>query len=143
MQNVSTDYAWMKWLYSHIGEIEKSGDTPTDFDRRIFDHTDLKLDDKMLAGCAATACCALEESGYKSPHDPMAISFQHYGTPCDLQVGCIVVFEWDSGNHHVTFCNAIVNEEIVSCIGGNQQSKLQIVNYKRKYIIATRWPLKA
>ena len=136
------DLPWIKWLYSHLGEIEKSGDKPTPFDRRIFDHTNLKLTDEMLAGCAATACAALEESGYKSPHNPEAISFQHYGTPCELKPGCIVVFEWESGNHHITFCDSVVDALYVDCIGGNQSSTLKISRYFRSRIIATRWPVK-
>ena len=136
------DKPWMQWLEKHYGEVEKTGSTPTEFNREIFDHTSLKLNKEMLAGCAATACAALEESGYKSPHNPMAISFKKYGEPCELKPGCIVVFEWDSGSHHVSFCHHIVDNDLVACLGGNQRSKLQTLVYKRNHIIATRWPVK-
>ena len=139
---MNSDYAWMQWLYKNLGQIEKTGSEPTDFDREVFSHTDTTLENEMLKGCAATACAALEESGYKSPHDAMAISFQHYGIPCELKPGCIVVFEWDSGGHHVTFCDAIVDSQFVDCIGGNQSSMLKVSRYYRAQIIATRWPIK-
>lgn len=132
---------WMDWMRKHIGEVEQTGAPATAFDKEVFSHTDYGPLSVMDAGCAATACAALEETGYLSPHNASAISFKDYGTACELKPGCIVVFQWASGNHHVTFCDDIIDANYVKCLGGNQSSHLQDSVYPRKYIIATRWPI--
>ena len=135
---------WMDWMRSHIGEAEVTGETATAFDKEVFSHTtdDEPINDGIMqAGCAATACAALEETGFKSTHDASAISFKEYGTPCQLQRDCIVVFEWDNGGHHVAFCDHIVDDNLVACLGGNQNSRVCVATFSRKFIIATRWPV--
>lgn len=133
---------WMTWLRHYLGEPEVTGADPTDFDRMVFAHTNYGgLKDKMQPGCAATACAALEETGFASTHSAAALSFADYGMPCDLQPGCVVVFQWKDGTHHVTFCDHIVNDTFVACLGGNQSHKVSIAQYSREYIIATRWPV--
>lgn len=130
-------------MRSHIGEIEKTGAPATPFGREVFSHTDygpLK-DGIMDEGCAATACAALEETGFKSPHSARAISFKNFGAPCELKPGCIVVFEWASGGHHISFCEHIVDNNYVACLGGNQSSSVKVSTFSRARIIATRWPV--
>ena len=135
---------WLDWMIEHVGEIEKSGDKATEFDKMIFTHTNYgPLDGGvMVAGCSATACAALEINGFKSPHNAAAISFKDYGDPCELKPGCIVVFEWADGSHHVSFCYRIIDDRNVECLGGNQSHLLQVSTYNRKFILATRWPTK-
>lgn len=132
---------WMDWLRKHIGEMEKTGEIPTPFDQEVFNHTSLGHLTVMLAGCAATLCAALEESGYASPHSAAAISFAHYGTPCELTPGAILVYKWSSGEHHVTTCDEIIDEHLVKCLGGNQSHMVKDSVYERKYIVAIRWPV--
>lgn len=135
---------WISWLKKYLGEPEVTGSEPTEFDRMVFAHTNYGgLGDKMEPGCAATACAALELSGYKSTKSAAAASFEQYGTPCELKPGCVIVFQWSSGEHHVTFCDHIVSEQFVAAIGGNQSHKVSICNFDRKFIVATRWPVKA
>lgn len=132
---------WMDWMASHLGEPEKTGAPATDFDKEVFSHTNTDLEDGvMLPGCAATVCAALEETGYKSPHSAQAISFKGYGDSCQLTPGCIVVFEWPSGGHHVSFCKEVLGD-YVACLGGNQTSEVKVSTYSRQYIKATRWPV--
>jgi uncharacterized protein (TIGR02594 family) len=135
---------WLKWMRSHIGEPEKTGSKASPFGKEVFSHTDYgPLENGILdEACAATACAALEETGYKSPHSALAKSFINYGTPCDLMPGCIVVFEWASGGHHVSFCDKVVDGQYVSCLGGNQSSQVKVSTFSRGYIKATRWPVK-
>ncbi len=139
---------WMDWMRSHIGEPEVTGSKATPFDVMVFSHTsddEVKNSGVMASGCAATACAALELTGYKSPHSAAAISFAKYGTPCELKVGCIVVFQWlsgsDRGGHHVTFCERLNGNGTVDCLGGNQSHKLQISTFGIDSVLATRWPV--
>lgn len=133
---------WMRWMEQHLGEVERTGQPTTAFIESIFTHTNYgRLGGITQPACAATACAALEETGYKSPHNAAAISFKNYGTPCDLKPGCICVFEWEPGEHHVSFCYA-PGAFISSFLGGNQSHLLQISKYENKYLIATRWPVK-
>lgn len=135
---------WLDWMQSHIGEAEQTGSTPTAFDRAIFKHTNFgDLGGRMEPGCAATACAALEETGYLSPHNAGAISFKNYGLACDLKPGCLVVFQWPSGGHHVTFCKELLPGGLVVCLGGNQGHLLKLSTFNQKFIIATRWPIKS
>lgn len=132
---------WMDWMQSHLGAPEQTGAPATAFDAEIFSHTDFgSLNGIMEPGCAATACAALEETGFTSPHSAAAISFKDYGTPCDLQFGAIVVFEWDSGEHHVSFCESF-DDMFVTCLGGNQDHMVTESTFYKKYIISVRWPI--
>lgn len=135
---------WMDWMRSYIGQAEITGQPPTDFDRMVFSHTDFGgLGDTMESGCAATACAALELTGYTSPHSAAALSFQNYGTACPLQPGCIAVFDFGGGDHHVSFCDTINDDGTGTFLGGNQSHYLKESIFDLDYVIATRWPVKA
>lgn len=140
----STPTPWIEWLKSHIGEIELTGGDATPFDEEVFAHTTYgPLHGKMEEGCAATACAALEESGMKSPHRADAISFLNYGMPSQLEPGCVVLFQWPNGGHHVAFCSSVVNGDLVNCLGGNQDHQVKVCTFSRKHIMAARWPTPA
>lgn len=134
---------WLDWMTSHIGEVEATGTPATDFDKEVFSHTDYgPLDDGLMQpGCAATACAALEETGFTSPHNAAAISFKDYGEACELKPGCVVVFQWSNGEHHVSFCKEILDDNYVSCLGGNQGHEVKVSTFSRSFIIATRYPV--
>lgn len=135
---------WLTWMKSHLGESEKTGEQATAFEKMIFSYTNYgDLNGVEVAGCAATACAALEVTGFKSPHSAAAISFKDYGTSCDLKPGCILVFTWDSGEHHVTFLDHIVDDKYVCALGGNQHHKLDVSVYPRRNISYVRWPVNA
>lgn len=133
---------WMDWMKQHIGQPEVTGTRPSAFVEECFSHTNFgPLHGQTPASCAATACAALEESGYKSTKSAAAVSFAKYGSACPLQPGCIVVFQWANGEHHVTFCQSLVGSNLVTCLGGNQGHKVQPSTFGRQWIIATRWPV--
>ena len=146
---------WMGLMESWINEKEITGSVATAFDKMVFSHTDdTEVTDSglMASGCAATACAALELSGYTSPHNAAAVSFVNYGISCDMKPGCIVVFLWqsgaDAGGHHVSFINTVNGDGTISCLGGNQSSKVCIstfsltdANTGNRNAIAFRWPV--
>ena len=137
---------WLAWMKSHIGEVEQSGGKATDFDNEVFSHTSYgSLDGVMVAGCAATACAALEVSGFKSPHNAAAESFRDFGVECELKPGAVVGFNWEGkkGVHadHVTFCDHIIDGNVVACLGGNQGHEVKVSIFSRSFIDFVRWPL--
>jgi hypothetical protein len=137
---------WFEWVKAHVGEMEQTGAPITNFGKVIFSHTDYHdpiSTGIMAAGCAATLCAALEETGFKSPHDASAISFKEYGTPCDLKPDCICVFEWKPGEYHVTLCDEILSPTLGRFLGGNQSHRVQDSDYPRAKIIACRMPVRA
>lgn len=139
-----TDMRWMDWMRQHRGEIQLTGAKPTPFTEEIFKHTTFgPLNGVTPESCAATVCAALEENGYKSTHSAAAVSYMSYGTECDLQPGCVIVFRWPGGGHHVDFCDQIIDQHTVRGLGGNQGHSLRDSDFLRQYIVATRWPVKA
>jgi Domain of unknown function (DUF1906) len=140
----ATDTPWMDWMQSHRGEVQQTGAKPTAFTEEIFSHTNYgPLNGFTPESCAATVCAALEENGYRSTKSAAAKSYAEYGTACQLKSGCIIVFQWPSGGHHVDFCDEIIDAATVRGLGGNQGHSLQDSNFLRKFIVATRWPVKA
>lgn len=145
-----SDTPWMDWMRSHIGEVEKTGAIATAFDKEVFSHTwddSVSKTGVMDEGCAATACAALEETGFKSPHSPRAADFIAYGAACELKPGALVVFCWqggpNKGGHHVAFLDQISGVNVISCLGGNQSGHVQVSDFLKCFIIAVRWPIKA
>ncbi|MHC2282131.1 hypothetical protein ACVME8_008774 [Bradyrhizobium diazoefficiens] len=135
---------WLDWMRSHRGEVQQTGAKPTAFTEKIFSHTTYgPLNGHTPESCAATVCAALEETGYRSTRSAAAKSYINYGSPCELKPGCVIVFQWPDGGHHVDFCDEIIDAETVRGLGGNQGHALQDSVFSRKFIVATRWPTKA
>jgi hypothetical protein len=134
----------MAWMRAHRGQIQQTGAKPTPLTLEIFRHTSFgDLQGVTPPSCAATVCAAHEESGYKSTHNAAAISYRDYGVACDLKPGCIVVLRWQNNDHHVDFCDEVIDGDTVRGLGGNQGHELKDSDYSRQYIIATRWPVAA
>ena len=66
--------------------------------------------------------------------DAAAVSYRDYGDPCELKPGCIVVYQWPNKDHHVDFCDVIIDVDTVRGLGGNQGSQLQDSDYSRRII---------
>lgn len=138
---------WLDWMYNNLGQPMTTGEQASDFEKMVFDHTDdSEVRDTGIeaSGCAATACAALELSGYSSPHSAAAVSFATYGIQSDLRRGCIIVFKWSSGGHHVGFCESTNEDGTFQLIAGNQGSPayLCIETFSQASVIAKRWPSK-
>lgn len=136
---------WLTWMKSHSGETEQTGGPATDFDKEVFSHTSYgNLDGVMEAGCAATLCAALEESGFKSPHNASAESFRTFGNASALMPGAVIGFNWkgEKGVHceHVAVLDHVVNSNLVACVGGNQSHQVKVSVFSRKFIDFIRFP---
>lgn len=136
------DMPWMDWMRANIGEHEIAGSKHNPFIVSMFKYTTYKTDSDETPWCAACVCTALEENGCKSTRDASAISYAHYGLPCDLVPGCIVVIRRADGGNHVTFCDHVIDGKSFAGLGGNQSDSIKISTYARSKIIATRWPIK-
>ena len=87
--------------------------------------------------CAATVCAALQLTGYRSTHNAAAVSYRDYGDPCKLKPGCIVVYQWPNKDHHVDFCDAIIDGDTFAASAATG-FELKDSDYSRRYIVATR-----
>lgn len=136
---------WMDWFKARLG------------------WTEVKNDKQLCRGWALTKYCkkfttcigithswcgmslatALDDFDYAYPEVcEAAYAWTDYGSPSVLKPGCIIVFQWADKSHHVTTCDHIFNANLVACLGGNQNSSVAVTLYDRKYIVATRWPVK-
>ena len=137
---------WLSWMRARIGAPEITGEKATDFDNEVFSHTSYgNLNGIMQAGCAATACAALEESGYKSPHNAAADSFRTFGEESPLIPGCVIGFNWkeQKGVHadHVSFLDHVMSDGSLACLGGNQSHQVKVSVFSAKYIDFVRFPV--
>jgi peptidoglycan hydrolase-like protein with peptidoglycan-binding domain len=140
---VSSKSPWMDWVRARLGWTE------FDHDKQLSQYWPLSgLNYSSVIGAAHAWClllvnAALHETGFKGNGRADAVSAARIGIPCDLKPGCIVVFQWDSGEHHVSFCDHIIDGSLVACLGGNHRTRSEVSIFPRRNIIATRWPLSA
>lgn len=104
--------------------------------------TTLKATSDEVPWCAAFVSWCLEQAGIKSTRSAAAMSYADYGedlgnTP---KLGCIVVFEWDSGGHHVAFYVGAASDEYINCLGGNQHDAVNITSFPVANVLSYRWP---
>ena len=136
---------WLTWAKSKIGIHEIPG--PRDNSEIVswFKFTSLDHDQwhDATPWCAVFANAALGLNGTKGTGSAAAISFSTWGHEVeypDALPGDIVVFEWDSGQHHVAIFEA-QDDDRVKVVGGNQgatgevseawHSKDDVVNVRR------------
>jgi uncharacterized protein (TIGR02594 family) len=126
---------------SKLGQHEEPGpndDNP--FILECFLHTTYHAHHDEVPWCAAFVCYCLDKSGIKSDACAAAVQYASWGKPAELKPGAIVVFRWASGDHHVAFCDHVIDENTVACLGGNQSDSVRISNFGRQWIIAVRMP---
>lgn len=133
---------WLEMARSYIGQREIEGGRDNPFVVDCFGYTSYGKKDAhdSVPWCSAFVCRMLRDSGMKDTNNAAAISYADFGRAVELVPGAIVVFKWASGAHHVTFCDRVMDVDYVKCLGGNQDSSVQVSTYVRKYIIAIRWP---
>jgi uncharacterized protein (TIGR02594 family) len=106
------------------------------------------------AWCSAFICWVLRKAGYKTSNSAGAYDNVHLGTPCELQIGCVVVIEHLKGelkgHFHVTFCKALIKDSKGNVIGfigrgGNQNNCVCDNSYlfADHKVVGSRWPVKA
>lgn len=134
---------WLDIARKYLGQHEIAGSKDNQFILDCFKHTGYQAAHDEVPWCAAFVCRCLEEAGYSSTKSAAAASYEKYGTHADpLTPGCIVVFEWAPGEHHVSFVDEVISAEYVKCLGGNQSDMVKDSVFPRSKIIATRWPVK-
>ncbi len=134
---------WLDLAKKYLGQHEIAGKKDNQFILDCFKHTSYQAAHDEVPWCAAFVCRVLEESGYKSTNNAAAMSYAKYGSPAaHLEPGCILVFEWAPGEHHVTICDEVIGNDYVKCLGGNQSDMVKDSVFPRNKIIATRWPVK-
>ena len=129
---------------THIGEVQQPAPNRPNL-RSIYSLTRIirsRSATPLPSLCAATVCAALENVGYASTRSAAAASYIKYGDSCELKPGCIVVYQWADGGHHVNFCDQVLDADTVRGLGGNQGRQLDDANFATKYIVATRWPVR-
>lgn len=132
---------WMTLAKQYMGQHEILGAKDNQFILDCFKYTGYKAHHDEVPWCAAFVCRMLEETHNKSTKSAAAASYENFGLASELKPGCIIVFKWPGGGHHVTFCHHIVDSTHVACIGGNQSDMVKISVFPRHSIVATRWPV--
>lgn len=132
---------WLDLAKKYLGQHEILGSKDNQFILDCFKHTSYHAGHDEAPWCAAFVCRVLDESGYESTHNAGAISFEHFGIPCELKPGAICVFNWDGkGERHVTICDHIVDKNYAVFIGGNQSDMVKFSVYPINKIESIRWP---
>lgn len=123
-----------------IGEHEEPKEKDNPFILECFLHTTYHARHDEIPWCAAFVGWCLDKAGVGGTKNAAATSYLGWGEPCELAPGCIVIFRWESGNHHVAFCDKIIDIDTVACVGGNQKDAVRVSNYGRKHILRCRMP---
>lgn len=109
-----------------------------------FEATRYRAKDDAVPWCAAFVCFCLEQVGVRSTRSARAADYAHYGSPCELKPGAIVVFgkaDHDAGGSgHVAFFES-EQGDLVSVLGGNQNNAVNIAKRPKSRIVAVRWPV--
>ena len=123
---------WMDVVAKEVGVVEPEAE-------KYFEATDYGTPDASTPYCAAFVNWVLAQVGIRGSGHANAVSFANWGDDVsDTQpVGAIVVFEWSSGGHHVTFYAG--DDQFT---GGNQTKAHEVCTETLPLdaAIAWRWP---
>jgi uncharacterized protein (TIGR02594 family) len=143
------DPPWLKWARGELGQHEVSGgENP-----RIiwyFSHCDEKYREDEIPWCAAFVNTSLIENGVKGTRSEAAMSFAQSALFEKLVSpihGCIVVWAWSNGGHHVNIHDGNSSFDF-GCLGGNQSdpnsggrvSLGEYGAYVPKRVVGYYWP---
>jgi uncharacterized protein (TIGR02594 family) len=92
--------------------------------------------------CSAAVNKWMTLAGIKGTKSAAAVSWLSWGkdlgdTP---KLGCVVVFEWDDGSHHVALYVGAKDEDTIECLGGNQHNMVKVSPYPVANVMSYRWP---
>jgi uncharacterized protein (TIGR02594 family) len=97
-------------------------------------------DNEPWCSCFVNWC--FKQSGIRGTQDARAISWAYWGKEVeyvDAEPGDVVVFEWDSGQHHVAlFLDQ--DDDRVKVVGGNQggAGEVSMAWHSKDYVINVR-----
>lgn len=100
--------------------------------------TTLKATTDEVPWCSSFLNWVMKEAKYPLTRSAAAVSWATYGQPCELQLGCIVVFRRRGGNH-VGLCVGFTPTHIM-VLGGNQANEVNVRPYPRADFIGARLP---
>lgn len=134
------------WIIQALQELQagvKQGDP------RILDYlaaTDYDgPKDPNTASCAAFVNFCLEASGVQGNRSAAAADMAGWGKELPdggQRLGCIIVFEWDNGQHHTAFFldEDDSGEGMVIALGSNQSRHVCVTRYPLASVTNFRWP---
>jgi uncharacterized protein (TIGR02594 family) len=134
-----------KWLLEaekDAGQKEYPGnwqDNPIIVD--MFKYTTYKATHDEVPWCAAALNKWLAKAGIIGSKSAAAVSFLNWGIDLgeEPELGCIVVFEWANGGHHVALYMDGENNTI-HCLGGNQSNMVKVSSFPVYTVMSYRWP---
>jgi len=133
---------WLIVAEKELGVHETPGPAAT---ARIIEYdkaTTLKATSDEVPWCAAFVNWCLKQAGQVGTWSAAAMSFADWGKDLgdEPEEGCIAVFRWADGGHHVSFYTGAVDDDTIVCLGGNQSDSVKRSNYPVNRVIAYRWP---
>lgn len=144
MRPLASDPIWLKKAFNDLGIHEIAGPAAN---RRVLElfrlagHPEIKSDE--VAWCSAAVNGWMAESGIVGTRNLMARSWETWGKPVSrsrIPRGAILVFKRGTGwQGHVCLCLSD-DGATVTAIGGNQSDSVSIARYRKRGLVATRWP---
>ena len=136
--------AWLTWAKTKIGvhEIPGPGDNPEIVSWFHFTSLDRADWHDATAWCSVFVNAAFGLNGGKGTGSAAAISWAKWGHEVEYDEalpGDVVVFEWDSGQHHVAFFEK-QDEDRVKVLGGNQGAAGEVSEawHSKDYVLNVR-----
>lgn len=104
---------------------------------------DLDIDPSKTPWCACFVNACERTTGNPGNGNLAAVSFETYGNKVlsisSAQQGDILVFDFGNNDHHVTYLHTFdLDNNIVHCLGGNQNNMVKISSYSMDDIISIR-----
>jgi uncharacterized protein (TIGR02594 family) len=90
--------------------------------------------------CAAFLNWCIKKTGTESANSALAFPWSKWGKSVQTpRRGCIAIFQWDNGGHHVSFYLGGIGN-YVAALGGNQEDAVWISIYHRRHVLGYRVP---
>lgn len=133
---------WLIEAFKDIGQKEWPGDWQNNpVIVEMFKYTTYKATKDEVPWCSAAVNKWMAKAGILGSKSAAAVSWLNWGTDLgdEPEVGCVVVFEWPSGGHHVSLYVG-GSDNTIQCLGGNQSDMVKISDYPVYSVMSYRWP---
>jgi uncharacterized protein (TIGR02594 family) len=134
---------WITWARRELGEKEVpgAGDNPDIVAWfELLNNFPKEYWHDATAWCAVFVNAGFCLNGVKGLGSARAVDWLKFGKAAkEPQVGDVVVFRWDDGDHHVAYFLAMEGDQ-VRVIGGNQHNAVTETTYPRENIMGFRRP---
>jgi uncharacterized protein (TIGR02594 family) len=134
---------WLIEAYKDLGQKELPGEwqnNPVIVD--MFKYTTYKATKDEVPWCSAAVNKWMAKAGIMGSKSAAAVSWLNWGQDLgdEPDLGCVVVFEWDSGDHHVSLYVGPGDGDTIQCLGGNQSNMVKISTFPLRSVMSYRWP---